>query len=41
MNVSGYQAQAVLFAARPLRLALQQLELDGKSRTRYPNGVDC
>jgi FkbH-like protein len=28
MNVSGYEAQAVLFAARPSRLALQQLELD-------------
>ena len=28
MNFSGYQAQAVLFAARPSRLALQQLELD-------------
>jgi FkbH-like protein len=28
MNISGYQAQTVLFAARPSRLALQQLELD-------------
>lgn len=28
MNVSGYEAQAVLFAARPSRLALQQLKLD-------------
>jgi FkbH-like protein len=28
MDISGYQAQAVLFAARPSRLALQQLELD-------------
>ena len=28
MNFSGYQAQAVLFAVRPSRLALQQLELD-------------
>ena len=28
MNVSGYEAQAVLFAALPSRLALQQLELD-------------
>lgn len=28
MNFSGYQAQSVLFAARPPRLALQQLELD-------------
>ncbi len=28
MNVSGYEAQAVLFAARPSRLALQQLELN-------------
>jgi FkbH-like protein len=28
MNFSGYQAQAVLFSARPSRLALQQLELE-------------
>jgi len=28
MNVSGYEAQAVLFAARPSRLALQQLRFD-------------
>ena len=28
MNVSEYEAQAVLFAAHPSRLALQQLELD-------------
>ena len=28
MNFAGYQAQATLFAARPSRLALQQLELD-------------
>ncbi len=27
MNVAGYHAQAVLFAARPSRLALQQLDL--------------
>lgn len=29
MNVSGYEAQTVLFAARPSRLALQQLEFEG------------
>ena len=33
MNVSGYEAQAVLFAARPSRLALKQLVQDG-SRSR-------
>jgi len=31
MNVSGYEAQALLFAARPSRLALKQLVLDFSS----------
>lgn len=39
MNVSEYEAQAVLFAARPSRLALQQLETDVSSSRRISINV--